>query len=405
MATIKDVRTEGVYIVRDSGSGCISPRCWGNGEARKAALTRIRPGDMLEVQVASWNPRCDVVSLILPGFAPCGKKVKPTCRDKGLVREHKSKPDFRPIPSGSLLAVDTANVFGKVGPAHAARVLESIASALDRDGYRTLFFIERRALAWLIHNQDTEAERDALKDFCRRSDVSLVGDEADLPILQTLEVEEGSYAISMDSFSDYAREFPEIVGTKGRIRKFSFARVGDRLNISIDGVRHMVVVDMHYETDKVDEAPVTPVNPIVADVGDDSDGTTHDEQPQGKPTPMVHIGKMSSAIRYLGKVARKDPAGYFALAELFGAGAHDGKADPKKAARYEKLGRKFSKRIREMAKRYNRLNAMRIKDGGGRHPHMSKRLIRNMRMAEFGRGHEEIVGYFRLRRKGLRHVA
>ena len=400
-ATIKDVRAEGVYIVRDSGSGCISPRCWGHGKVRKAALARIRPGDQVEVEVVSWHPKANTLSLVLVGqMSP--KTYGSEAHDGQLIAyAHKYKPDFKPIPSGSLILIDLANIFGKVGPAHAARVLETIASTLDKDGYRTLFFIERRTLGWLIHNQDSVAEGDALMDFCRRGDVSLVGGEADLPILQTLEVEVGSYAVSGDGFSDYAKEFPDVVGTKGRIRKFSFARVGERLNISIDGVRHMVVVPMHDEAAKLHEEPAAQLDSDVAGVKDISTDTVPTEHPKRKSASKVHIGKVSSAIRYLGKVAKKDPLGYFELAELFGSGACGGKTDAKKAARYEKLGREFCKRQREMAKRYSRLNAMRIKDGRKGCPHMSKRQISDMRIADFGRVHEEIVEYFRLRRKGL----
>ena len=409
VAMIKDVRAEGVYIVRDSGSGCISPRCWGHGEVRKAALARIRPGDLVEVEVISWHPKANTISLVLAG-SPSSKMSRSVAhRGQPIAHAHKYKPDFKPIPSGSLMVIDLANIFGKVGPAHAARVLEAIASTLGKGGYRLLFFIERRTLGWLMHNQGSVAEENALMDFCHRGDVSLVGDEADLPILQTLEVEVGSYAVSGDGFSDYAKEFPDVVGTKGRIRKFSFARVGERLNISIDGVRHMVVVPMHDEAAKLHEDSAIQTDPDVAGVKDISTDTAPTEHPKRKSASKVHIGKVSSAIRYLGKVAKKDPLGYFELAELFGSGACGGKADAKKAARYEKLGREFCKRQREMAKRYSRLNAMRIKDGRKGCPHMSKRQISDMRIADFIRGHEEIAEYFSLRRKGLRgayaHVA
>lgn len=407
VATIKDVRAEGVYIVRDSGSGCISPRCWGDGEVRKAALARIRPGDLVEVEVVSWHPKANTISLVLAGTT--SSKLRRSVMHGGQPIAHAHKPDFKPIPSGSLMVIDLANIFGKVGPAHAARVLEAIASTLDKGGYRPLFFIERRTLGWLMHNQGSVAEESALMDFCRRGDVSLVGDEADLPILQTLEVEDGSYAVSGDGFSDYAKEFPAVVGAKGRILKFSFARVGERLNISIDGLRYMVVVPMHDEAAELHEEPAAHSDPDVAAVKDIPTDTAPVEHPQRKSAAKVHIGKMSSAIRYFGKVAKKDPLGYFELAELFGSGACGGKTDAKKAARYEKLGREFCKRQREMAKRYSRLNAMRIKDGRKGCPHMSKRQISDMRIADFIRGHEEIAEYFSLRRKGLRgayaHVA
>ena len=49
-ATVKAVRDAGVYIkMPRGGSGIISTRCWGEGQARAEALARICPGDRFEV--------------------------------------------------------------------------------------------------------------------------------------------------------------------------------------------------------------------------------------------------------------------------------------------------------------------------------------------------------------------
>ena len=83
-ARIKSVRPEGVYIDQPGVfSGTISPRCWGDGNTRMAALAKVRPGDEFEVEVVSWHPETRTLSLVLPGMKRhVTKRTTPTCHSR-----------------------------------------------------------------------------------------------------------------------------------------------------------------------------------------------------------------------------------------------------------------------------------------------------------------------------------
>ena len=408
LATVKSVRQESVYIeVPGGGAGAISARCFGNGSARRAALAKIRPGDKLMVKVVAWHPLSKTLSLVLSGRASERKNGVRAHRAKigGIVR----KPSFKAIPAKTLLVVDTANLIGDIEPEHAAAVLEGVAATLREAGYRTMFFLERATLTWLLHHQACAQVERRLEAFSKRDDVVLVGAkaEADLPILQTLESVPDSCAVSSDRFWDYKNAFPEIVDS-ARIRSFSLMRCGGRLNISIDGVRQMISVSL--EPDETKRPPVAEEKPAPVGVREEvCCAATHAPGPQagagalGIGRRLLERGSVGSAVRVIGKAAKKDPAAYFALAEAYLEGIV-GEQDQKAAAKFKRLGDKLARRQRQAERRYARKNAARMRDGHLACPHLSARKIAALALADIARGHEEIVKLRRGTRRGVGRI-
>ena len=403
LGSVKSVRQESVYIkVTNGGVGVISTRCFGSGEARRMALAEIGPGDKMMVRVVAWHPLSKTLSLIPAGKAPAKKTTSHASRTKFM--KHSRKPSFKAIPPKTLLVVDTANLIGDIEPEHVASMLEGTASTLHEAGYKTMSFLERGTLTWLMHHQASAEGEKRLDAFSKRDDVVLVGAkaEADLPILQTLESVPGSFAISSDRFWDYRDAFPEIVDS-ARMRTFSIVRYGDKLNISVDGIRQMISVSLKSEESV--PAFVPEEKPVPPETNDETKHTTirafrplDDAGVLGIGRRMMELGRRESAIRIMSKVAKKDPAAYFALAEAYSQGV-DGEPDQKAADKFKRLGDKLAKCQRQAERRYERKNAARKRDGFASCPHLSARKIMAMGLADFARGHEEAVKCRSMRRR------
>ena len=269
LGTVRSVRQESVYIkVPNGGVGVVSTRCFGSGKARRTALAKIRPGDKMMVKVVAWHPLSKIISLVPTGEAPAKKTTSHAPRAE--FRRPSRKPTFKAIPPKTLLVVDTANLIGDIEPEHVASMLEGTASTLHDAGYHTMFFLERATLTWLMHHQASAEGEKCLEAFSKRDDVVLVGAkaEADLLILQTLESVPESCAISSDRFWDYRDAFPEIVDS-ARIRSFSRMKYGDKLNISIDGIRQMISVSLKSEENVPSSVPEENLKPPASEEAPD----------------------------------------------------------------------------------------------------------------------------------------
>jgi len=396
LATVKSVRQESVYIeVPNGGVGMISARCFGNGEARRRALEGIRPGDKMMVKVVAWHPMSKTLSLVPAGMSPAERRLH---APRAEFRRPYRKPTFKAIPPKTLLVVDTANLIGDIAPEHVGTMLKGVVSTLHGAGYRTMFFLERGTLTWLMHHQSSVEGEKRLETFSKRDDVVLVGAkaEADLPILQTLESVPDSCAISSDRFWDYKDAFPEIVDS-ARIRTFSIMRYGDKLNVSVDGIRQMISVSLKSEENEVlskaEEKPEA-----FADKEACARSTLQTLRPQsdagvlGIGRRMLERGNKEAAIRLISRTARKNPDAYFALADAYSHGI-DGEPDRKAAVKFKRLGDKLARRQRQAERRYARKNAARRRDGFPSYPHLSVRKIAAMGLADFARGHEESAKY------------
>ncbi len=421
-ATVKNVCATGVMVKMPDGhgSGVISPRCWGTGIERETALAAIRPGDKFDVTVRLYDARTSTLSLVLVGcesLEPLRKKVnKPAHQSvrpsQGAACPH--KPNFVTIAAGTTFLWDASNLLGAVGAENAARTFDVISRSLCEQGYKVMFFIERRCLTWALHNQRSAEEAAELEAFVHRGDIVVVGDggngaeEADCAILQMAEALPGSVCVSRDRFSDYAHLYPGIVGTD-RVRSFSAVKIGGKTMVLVNGIAHAIVVDgmeeVALDAPSVQEPPASPsVAPDATPVP--AQAAAQDVRagvPDGRgglfavADKCIRRGDAKGAVRIYAKVAKRDPAAYRAIAEIY----REGKvlpADHKKAMRYERLARKSEKSRRECSLRERRLRAEAIRGGRCSIGHFAEKRRKALSMAARSERHEMIREYLKSRR-------
>ena len=309
------------------------------------------------------------------------------------------KPDFEPLVGGTVFLWDVANLFGRIGPEDAAWRLESISRSLEAQGYRSLFFIERRALTWAKHNQLTAADVAALGAFARRGDFSIVADgcredrsgEADCAILQVAEAIPNSICVSYDHYIDYAKAHPGIVGT-GRIRSFTVSRLEGNLVIAVNGLTRAIVVEPQQKgiMDEFEVGLVSGQSEIpFVELGVDERRTGL----LAVAAEYVRRGDVRNAERVYAKMARKDPAAYDALADLYCEG-QGVRPDAKKAARFERLARESKKCRVERELRDRRVRARAYRAGRSDLTHFASKRRKALSLATFSEVHETICDYF-----------
>ena len=432
-ATVKVVNETGVMVKMPSGhgSGVISPRCWGTGIEREKALAEIRPGDEFDVVVCNYDARTMTMSLALVGcehLKPLpGKELKKRVRHVAQPQSAvcPRKPSFMPIAAGTMLLWDASNLLGATGGENAARTFGAIAGSMSEQGYKTMFFIEQRCLTWALHNQRSTDEADELDAFMRRGDVVIVGDggngtgEADCAILQMAEALPGAVCVTRDRYEDYARTYPDIVGTD-RIRSFSVAKVGGKLMILVNGIAHAIVVEDGQmqkaaiepsETSVPVQAAAESASDIEAPVAvQDMDAVAPvDMPPMEAKIPVEHGGLLAvadecvrrgdakGAVRIYTKLAKRDPLAYRALAEMYRDG-HAVAADRKKATRYERLARKYEKSRRERSLRERRLRAEAIRSGRHVADHFAAKRRKALNLTIYGERYERAHEHRKLMR-------
>lgn len=378
LATVLAVRKEGVAVVMPGGkgSGTVTACCWGKGVYRDAALEKLVAGDELEVVVKSYDARSQNLSLVLKGYEHLLRcAVKPCVRKQGktgkmapamnarvggsAVRpiDKVKKSNYRLIPGGTTMLVDTANLLGAIGPQHAAHRLSVIESALSELGHKVFFFIENRAMGWARYNQDTPEEADALEAFCSRSNVSKVGGEADLPILQAASAIADSVILTRDHYEEYGDVFPEIVGSD-RICSCSSVTVDDKTLLSIVGLRDAIVIDGELQS------------PIENVAGDGNNvQVTEPAETAGtmavRPTRkgllgvgdiLREKGAFAKALACYGRIAKKNPEAYYDMSDIY-ADCESGIGDARVSLKYHRLGQKSERKLRQCKLRRARLRA------------------------------------------------
>ena len=168
---------------------------------------------------------------------------------KFLYGRTSRKPDRKVLRAGTFFLFDTANLLASTGLRRAARTLEVISWDLASQGYRTLFFLERRSFDYVRARQDSVQDAAMLEAFARRGDVVLLDEEcggekseADDAMLQLAEVLPNSVCITRDKFLDYAAIHPGVVKS-GRVRGYKVVRLDDAMYITIKGLKRAVVID------------------------------------------------------------------------------------------------------------------------------------------------------------------
>lgn len=393
VATVKAVRSEGVYIkMHAGGSGLISSKCWGSGMEMARALAMIKPGDKVPVVVKSYNRACRVLSLLLDGglirldsHAPReAKGFRRFARRPVVVKKeaaHPAKAAYRPIPAGSTLLLDIANLLGAIGPADAARNLGIIASSLEQRGFVVALFLERRTWGWGMHNQESEQQVAAWREFLHDSRLSLVDGESDLAMLQVASVVGNAYVCTRDHLADYAETYPEIV--KERRRSFSVTNLGGRTIFAIEGLVDAIAIDPE---DSKPEAKATPTQS--ERMAEESDDATLVPCEKAEPTGQADVhathARIANPVRYLGRMAEKDHCAYRALARHFSG------TDTWLERKYLRLAAAAERRGRETRIRDERRYKA-ARRGVRPMGHFSRQRRYAIGIAEFARVHDDIA--------------
>ena len=361
----------------------------------------------------------------------------PENRGSGTISQFPRKPEFQPIPAGTMLLVDASNLLGVTGAEHAARILRGMSHALREQGYKPVLFIERRCLTWARCNQVSWDEEDELAEFAARADVVVVedggrkdGGEADCAMLQMAEVFEDSVCLTQDRFLDYANVHPSIVGTR-RVRPFSVAMLEGRIIVLVSGLVRAIAIDVRdsgvlsVEKDEreITQPPVDMPAPAELPAEDKVLGHEAPEQVASEPEEVTAAcvteecaaendapagsleeayvrkadlllarGEGERAVRYLCRVAEKDYRAYYALAE------HYAGKDVKLERKYLRLAAAAERRDRKTRLRYERRFAAAKRDGL-KSGHLSRRTRAQVGMAKFASDHHAITGWLETHRE------
>lgn len=400
-ATIRAIRTEGVYIdMPGGGSGIASPACWGSGEERAKALATIKPGDNVPVIVKSYNSANRSLSLLLDGgkLSLDMRRARPAKLFRHVTRRTATakktaalpaKPVYKPIPYGSTLLIDCANLLSMIGPVDAARNLKFVGRELEQRGFKVAFFLERRAWGWGMYNQISDRQAAEWREFSHDARLSLVDGESDLAMLQVGAVLDDAYLCTRDHLADYARTYREIV--RERRRSFSVTNLCGRILLAIDGLVDAIAIDPEALAPERDESQAQCEHKSAAHA--DALPIQSDEKRSARPVlALAKHGRLADPVRYLSRVAEKDHRAYCELAELF-----SGK-DAKRERRYLRLAAAAEKRNRETRLR-DRRRFKAAERGEMIQGHFSHRKQNEIGIVEFARVHDDIASYLAARRR------
>ncbi len=212
------------------------------------------------------------------------------------------KPDRKVLGAGTFFLFDTANLLATTRNRRAAHTLEVISRALAFQGYRALFFLERRSFDYVRARQDSAQDAAMLEAFARRGDVVLLDEEsggvrseADDAMLQLAEVLPNSVCISNDRFRDYASIHPDILKS-GRVRGYALMLIDDAMYIMIPGLRRAIVInDTRSESASaaVRLVPEVKTPPVSVEANADeyapcavASGARRTERPKVKPSKL-----------------------------------------------------------------------------------------------------------------------
>lgn len=286
------------------------------GKHQKAANGRI-DSKYAKVSATHGHKRCSVAR---------------NRRHNNRKSKHDSKLRYNVLGKGSVIFVDGANLLGSFGPAEAAHVLSSVADGLEAMGYFCRIFLEHRSWKYYRCSQESESARASFESACKTLGVTIVGREADFVILQALMSVAKSVAITNDRYSDYAKAFPELVGTL-RLRGFSVSEVEGEKLIAIDGLTKAIKVRRIHHVRSY-------TNNVSAGLC-------------GHGNALLKKGNLRGAAHCFKKmISRHNVDGCAGLVEIY---MHQG--DDKNADKVAMLGEKLFCRMREKVRRSYRLAA------------------------------------------------
>jgi hypothetical protein len=192
-----------------------------------------------------------------------------------------------------------------------------VSENLASQGYRAVFFMERRSYVYVRGRQGSAQDSAMFKTFAGRKDFVLLDEdrggersESDDAILQLAEALPDSLCISNDRFRDYAAIHPDIVKS-GRVRRFAVLRLDDKMYLIIMGLKRAVMIDRKGGTAvpvvarSVPEVRVSPIsvkrNVVDSDLCAKVDGVRRARHPEVKSSKRA-----LAAIRELASCNRDD---------------------------------------------------------------------------------------------------
>ena len=387
LATVKQVRAEGVYVEKHGKwSGSISAKCWGNGEERVSAMSKIRPGNKLFVQVVSCNAENQYMSLVLApegnGALESERGVKVSC---SKIRA--KKPEFVSLPAGTCFLIDLANLMGELEVDRCAEWMRAIETTLINAGYGVNFFIEERSMWWAIRQQRTPEDGRELKSLCKRKELVTIvpgsREEADLAIMQTAFAIPNSVCVSCDKYRDYAKEYPNIVGTQ-RVRSFNTTNSCGRKILHIMGIHDPITLPER----KVDHTH----NAVAKERESAMIGTVMSGLMQGEK--VARNDRKDQSFRFGTLQTGKDSSEDFFVEDICSDVAESSK---QLSVSYDTLSSSTDKRQREIVLRDRRIHAQMRRLGTKKGFHLSAKKRRELKVADFCASHDEIRRYLRTR--------
>lgn len=370
-ATVKRVdKVVAYFSVAGACSATVSAKACAKGGA--VAFGDLAEGQQVRVRVKAWYPRTR--QLVLAGVEGiiCAVKVKtPNIGKKTSVCNYAlrtAKPDYEPLPKGTVILVDGANLLHEFEPTEASKVLRSVADGLKEQGYAARVCLEHRAWKFYSCHQGSDEAGEKFKELCRELEVTTVGREADLAILQILKAVPKSVGLTNDRYADYAKTFPDLVGTS-RLRRFSVTKIKDMKLISIDGLDKAITIAEQVEQkvqtieESVGQKPV--FEELVVERPQSARTFSNDVKGGycGYGNILLAKGNVQGAIRCFRKgAARHQSEGYAGLAEIC-----DTCGDLKGANKFARLGEKLQHRLRDQELRKRRLWAERRRACGSQY--------------------------------------
>lgn len=307
-------------------------------------------GPFTKVETAKTEP----VTQFAPAATPThvvepSRVVEPVKTAKSAMPSRiQKKPDYQVLKPGSVILVDSANLFNKVAVDDAEAVLTGIHREIEARGYKPMFFMEYRTRTWLLCNQTSAEKRASLAMAIRELGVTLVLKESDNTMLQCAQTIGESVICTNDHLRDYKAAFPQIVGTS-RVRPFTCTKFDDRYFFTIDGFDSAIVVSAspveeaveEVVTEKISEAPAHPR------FGADEKKGVSGMIEQG--SAELEKGHAEKALKlYRAAMRKRIPESYQAMSDFY---FREFGAESKQAKNFAKLAAKTERKNRDLKRR------------------------------------------------------
>ena len=343
---IKALDISGVSVVAPQFGihGLIKASSFGSTTAeRRAAMSAYHVGQYVMVSVERYNPQNGLALFVLPS----GQATSHANTALEFATKKAKKPMKMALPKGTQILVDASNVLKAVHdflPEYAAvDVLRALEEGVTAAGYAVTFVLDLKTFWWNYYNMPTE-KREVWHQFCNEKVTNTVG-EADETLLQLASTMSDSIILSNDRFRDYAKLYPELVGST-RVHTFTVMHNGVHA-VTISGVQKVFL--MQHFLEEATPPLVEECNVVAPEL---ECIETRVYEPVTSRASEVAEG-VSSLRR---KVVEHDAQALYTLATYYaeGVGVHQ---DFSKSVRLDRAAQKAQKRAWQEGRRRRRMRA------------------------------------------------